>query len=118
VVTVSSALAQQPLTAAASVGAGTFLTFKRVTFPLMPGTLSGAIFAFARSLDDVVVALFVAGPSQRTLRMQMYMGTGDLLNLVIAAVATAMFDDAFLMMIVVAIIRRRDTLSAAQQTAD
>jgi putative spermidine/putrescine transport system permease protein len=66
----------------------------------------------------VVVALVVAGPSQRTLPMQMYTGTGILFDLVIAAAATVMFVAGVLMMIVVAIIRRRDTLSAARQRGE
>ncbi len=121
VVTVSSALARfegDLLKAASSLGAGPILAFRRVTFPLiLPGILSGAIFAFAVSLDDVVVALFVAGPNQRTLPVQMYMRTGDLFDLVIAAAATIMFAAAVLLMIVLAMIRRKDVLSAGHSPA-
>ena len=57
--------------AAASLGAGPFETFRRVQFPLIaPGVLSGALFAFAASFDEVVVVLFMAGEDQRTSRVR------------------------------------------------
>lgn len=59
--------------AAASLGASPATVFRRVTFPLaMPGILTGAVLAFATSLDEVVLTLFVAGPNQRTLARQMF----------------------------------------------
>ena len=122
VVTVLSALARfegNLLRAASNLGANPFFAFRRVTFPLiLPGILSGAIFAFAISLDDVVVVLFLAGPDQRTIPVQMYMRTGDLFDLVIAAAATVMFVAAVLMMIVLAIVRKKDVLSSGQPSTD
>lgn len=59
--------------AAASLGASPATVFHRVTLPLaMPGVLSGAVLAFATSLDEVVLTIFVAGPNQRTLARQMF----------------------------------------------
>ena len=59
--------------AAASLGAGPVRTFVKVTLPLiMPGVVTGAIFAFITSLDEVVIALFVAGPEQHTLPRVMW----------------------------------------------
>lgn len=59
--------------AASSLGAPPVTVFRRVTFPLaLPGIISGAVFAFATSLDEVVITLFVAGPNQRTLARQMF----------------------------------------------
>ena len=59
--------------AASSLGAAPVTVFRRVTFPLaLPGIISGAVFAFATSLDEVVITLFVAGPNQRTLARQMF----------------------------------------------
>ena len=122
VITVLSALARfdaNLIRAAEGLGANPFVAFRCVTFPLiLPGILSGAIFAFAISLDDVVVALFLAGPNQRTLPVQMYMRAGDLFDLVIAAAATVMFLAAILMMIGLAIIRKKDPLSADQTSAN
>ena len=66
VVTVLATLAgfdRTLLRAAASLGAPPLTTFRRVTLPLiLPGVLSGAVFAFAASFDEVVVALLIAGP--------------------------------------------------------
>ncbi|WP_321896938.1 ABC transporter permease [Burkholderia cepacia] len=59
--------------AASSLGAKPLGIFFRVILPLaMPGILSGAVFAFATSLDEVVITLFVAGPNQCTLALQMF----------------------------------------------
>ncbi len=61
-------LNQRLLWAAASMGATPWVTLRQVTLPLIsPGLVSGALFAFATSLDEVVVTLFLAGPDQRTL---------------------------------------------------
>jgi putative spermidine/putrescine transport system permease protein len=94
VISVSAVLAgldRNLLRAAASLGASPLLAFFRVTLPLIqPGVIAGAIFAFAISFDDVVAALFLAGPGQQTLPLQMYMRATDLFDLVIAAAATFM----------------------------
>jgi putative spermidine/putrescine transport system permease protein len=77
------------LRAAASLGAGPLRAFRRVTLPLiLPGVLSGALFAFATSFDDVVIALFIAGPVQRTLPRQMFEGLREYVDPSIVAVAT------------------------------
>ena len=58
---------------ALSLGASPARTFLAVTLPLaLPGVVSGAVFAFAISLDEVILTLFVAGPDQRTLARQMF----------------------------------------------
>src|SRR5690606_39293898 len=76
VVSVSGALAgidERVELAAESLGASPATVFRRVTLPLaLPGVLSGAVLAFATSLDEVVLTLFVAGPNQRTLARQMF----------------------------------------------
>ena len=44
-----------------------------IVFPLlMPGILSGALLAFAMSLDDVVISIFVNGPRLNTLPIKVY----------------------------------------------
>ena len=54
--------------AAASLGAPPLYAFRRVQLPLIaPGVISGALFAFATSFDEVVVVLFMAGVEQRTI---------------------------------------------------
>jgi putative spermidine/putrescine transport system permease protein len=53
----------------------------------MPGVLSGAVLAFATSLDEVVLTLFVAGPNQRTLARQMFSSIRENISPAIAAAA-------------------------------
>ena len=75
--------------ASLSLGAGHLTTFFRVTLPIIaPGVISGALFAFATSFDEVVVTLFIAGPDQVTLPRQMFTGIRENINPTIAAVAT------------------------------
>ncbi|MBN3728975.1 ABC transporter permease [Burkholderia sp. Ac-20379] len=75
--------------ASLSLGAGRIETFFRVTLPLiMPGVLSGALFAFATSFDEVVVTLFLAGPDQVTIPRQMFSGIRDSITPTIVALAT------------------------------
>jgi putative spermidine/putrescine transport system permease protein len=74
--------------AALSLGASPAVTFRRVTLPLAaPGVISGAVFAFATSLDEVVLTLFVAGPNQRTLARQMFSSLRENISPAIAAAA-------------------------------
>jgi spermidine/putrescine transport system permease protein len=55
-------------TAAADLYASPWLTFRRVTLPLMaPGIVAGAMLAFITSLDDVVITEFVKSAGQDTL---------------------------------------------------
>ncbi len=61
------------LRASASLGAPPFRSFLRVTMPLISrGVLTGAIFAFVTSFDEVVIALFLRAPTFQTLPVQMY----------------------------------------------
>lgn len=75
--------------AAASLGAPPLSRFFRVMLPqILPGVVSGGIFAFAVSFDEVVVALFLTGAEQRTLPVQMFSGIRDQINPTIMAAAT------------------------------
>ena len=98
--------------AAACVGeprrAVRWTTFRRVTLPLiLPGVLSGAIFAFAASFDEVVVALLIAGPGQRTLPRQMFAGINDNISLTITAAATMLIAISLVLMALVGWLQRR-----------
>jgi len=74
--------------AASSLGAPPPVTLVKVTLPLaLPGIISGAVFAFATSLDEVVLTLFVAGPGQRTLARQMFSSLKENISPAIAAAA-------------------------------
>jgi len=75
--------------ASLSLGETPFNTFMRITLPVIaPGVISGALFAFATSFDEVVVTLFLAGPDQVTLPRQMFTGIRENISPTIAAVAT------------------------------
>jgi putative spermidine/putrescine transport system permease protein len=80
---------QNLVRASLSLGEGPVRTFFRVTLPVIaPGVISGALFAFATSFDEVVVILFLAGPEQVTLPRQMFTGIRENITPTIAAVAT------------------------------
>ena len=94
--------------AAASLGAGPFRTFRRVQLPLIaPGVLSGALFAFAASFDEVVVVLFMAGEEQRTIPRQMWAGVREQISPAILAVATFLIVFAVLLLCTVEWLGRR-----------
>jgi spermidine/putrescine transport system permease protein len=59
--------------AAMDLGANEWITFRRVTFPMiLPGVLSGALLAFTLSLDDFVITFFTTGPGATTLPIYVY----------------------------------------------
>ena len=111
VITVTATLSAFDTTltrAAASLGAGPIETFRRVQFPLIaPGVLSGSLFAFATSFDEVVVVLFMAGEGQRTIPRQMWAGIREQISPAILAVATFLIGFAVLLLCTVEWLRRR-----------
>ncbi|MBE1585457.1 ABC transporter permease [Nonomuraea angiospora] len=75
--------------AAASLGAGRWTTFRTVTLPLVaPGVAAGALFAFVTSFDEVVVSLFIQSPYLQTLPVKMYASVTRETDPTIAAAAT------------------------------
>ncbi len=94
--------------ASASLGANPRYTFFKVTFPLIrPGVISGALFAFATSFDEVVVVLFIAGTEQRTIPREMWSGMREQLSPTILAVATLLIVFSTLLLLTVELLRRR-----------
>lgn len=94
--------------AAAGLGAGPLTVFRRVTLPLiLPGLISGALFAFATSFDEVVVVLFLASPEQRTLPRQMFSGIREQISPTITAVATLLILVSVVLLTSVELLRRR-----------
>ena len=94
--------------AAASLGASPITAFRRVTLPLIaPGVISGALFAFATSFDEVVVTLFLAGPEQVTLPRQMFSGIRENLSPTIAAAATLLIGFSILFLLTLEWLRGR-----------
>jgi putative spermidine/putrescine transport system permease protein len=95
------------LRAAASLGAPPAAAFRRVVAPaIWPGIASGAVFAFATSLDEFVITLFLAGPGQFTLPRQMYASVRDFLSPTILAAATMLFLGSLLFLAASELLRR------------
>ncbi|MDE0125214.1 MAG: ABC transporter permease [Bryobacterales bacterium] len=94
--------------AAASLGAGPWVVFRRIQLPLIaPGVISGALFAFAVSFDEVVTVLFLGGLAQRTVPRQMWTGVREQISPEILAVATFLVGFALLLLGAVEWLRRR-----------
>ncbi len=94
--------------AAASLGANPVYTFFRVVLPLVtPGVISGALFAFITSFDEVVVVLFIAGPEQTTLPIQMWSGIREEISPTILAAATLLVVLSIALLTTLEFLRRR-----------
>ena len=94
--------------AAMSLGASPSRTFFKVTMPLiMPGVISGALFAFVTSFDEVVVVLFIAGHDQQTIPRQMWSGIREQISPAILAVATILVVISIALLTVLEWLRRR-----------
>lgn len=78
--------------AAASLGASRLATFFTVTLPLiLPGILSGALFAFVTSFDEVIVSLFITSPQLKTLPVQIFASMTRDADPTVAAVGSLIF---------------------------
>lgn len=94
--------------AAANMGADPVTTFFRVQMPLiLPGVISGGLFAFITSFDEVVVVLFVGSAGQKTLPWQMFTGLREQISPTILAVATILVVISIALLTVVELLRRR-----------
>ena len=94
--------------AAANMGANPVTTFFRVQMPLiLPGVISGGLFAFITSFDEVVVVLFVGSAGQKTLPWQMFTGLREQISPTILAVATILVVISICLLTVVELLRRR-----------
>lgn len=94
--------------AAAGLGASSVTVFFKITLPLIiPGMISGALFAFLTSFDEVVVAIFVSGPEQRTLPKVMFSGIREQISPTIIAAATVLILFSIAVLTTVELLRRR-----------
>ncbi len=94
--------------AANSLGADGVTTFFKVVVPLiLPGVISGALFAFITSFDEVVVILFVGSFEQRTIPWQMFSGIREHISPTILAVATLLVLVSVLLLTSIELLRRR-----------
>ncbi len=95
--------------AAASLGASPTRTFFQITVPLItPGVISGALFAFITSFDEVVVILFVGSVNQRTIPWAMFSGIREEISPTILAVASILVTFSIIMLTVIEMLRRRN----------
>lgn len=103
------------LRAGAGLGASPAVAFRRIMLPMiLPGVLTGAVFAFAASFDEVVIASFVTGPTQRTLPLHMFAGIKENTGPIVTSVATLLLVLAGSFLVCVeALQRRSDQLRSA-----
>ena len=111
IITVTATLAgfDRSLTyAAASFGATPLTTFRRVILPLiLLGVISGALFAFVTSFDEVVVVLLVASFDQKTIPLQMWNGIREQISPTILAVATILVIFSIILLTTIEFLRCR-----------
>lgn len=94
--------------AAYSMGASPIRTFFKVQMPLiLPGVISGALFAFVTSFDEVVVVIALASVEQRTIPRQMFSGIREQISPTILAVATILVIISIALLATLEMIRRR-----------
>lgn len=94
--------------AAANLGADPVTTFFKVQMPLiLPGVISGALFAFVTSFDEVVVVLFVGGLDEQTIPRQMWNGIREQISPAILSVATILVIVSIGLLTTVEMLRRR-----------
>lgn len=112
VITVNAALAgfdYSLVRASLGLGARPVYTFFKIIMPLIrPGVISGALFAFVTSFDEVVVVMFLAGPEQRTIPRQMFSGLREQINPTILAVAVLLILISGLLLFVMERLRARN----------
>jgi putative spermidine/putrescine transport system permease protein len=95
--------------AAQNLGANPLGTFRQVTLPLiLPGVLSGALFAFITSFDEVVVAVFVQSPDVRTLPVQMFTSVTREVDPTIAAASTMILALTTALLLLFGLARRKE----------
>ena len=94
--------------AALSLGAPPVAVFRKIVLPLIaPGVIAGAIFAFTTSFDEIVTTIFIAGPEQRTLPLQMFDGVREQISPTITAAATLLIAVSVVMLGAIEALRRR-----------
>ena len=103
-----SGLDMDLLRAGASLGAPPLRTFVRIALPLItPGFIAAGLFAFVVSFDEAVIVLFLAGPQQHTLPIEMWKGVRESLSPAILAVACLLAAGSFVTLLCAELLRRR-----------
>lgn len=111
VITVSATLQnfdRNLVRAASSLGARPLSAFLSVTLPIiLPGVVSGGIFAFVTSFDEVVVALFISSPHTLTLPRQLFSGLRDQVTPSLVAIASMLIVLSVALMALLGWLRQR-----------
>jgi putative spermidine/putrescine transport system permease protein len=90
------------------MGADPVKTFFKIQMPLiLPGVISGGLFAFITSFDEVVVVMFVGSTNQKTLPWQMFTGLREQISPTILAVATILIAISSALLVTLELLRRR-----------
>ena len=77
--------------AAKSLGASSWYAYRNVMFPILkPAVVSGLLFAFVTSFDEIIIVLFLAGPDHITLPIRLFEGIRDELTPVVISAAMVM----------------------------
>lgn len=111
VITVTSTLVgfdKSLIRAAANLGGTPAYNFFKIQIPLIaPSMISGALFAFITSFDEIVIILFVGGPQQHTLPLQMWSGIRQEINPTILSAATILVLFSIALLTTLEFLRRR-----------
>ncbi len=112
IITVTATLVgfdQTLVRASANLGADPTTTFFKVIMPLIaPGVISGALFAFITSVDEIVIVYFIAGPDQTTVPLKMFSGIREEISPTILAVASILVGLSIILLTTLELIRRRN----------
>jgi putrescine transport system permease protein len=107
--------------AALDLGCNRFEAFRLVTLPIIaPAVVSGWLLAFTLSLDDLVIASFVSGPSSTTLPIKIWSSVRLGVTPEINALSTLMIAIVAIGVITASLVSKRTAVRAQQdaQAAD
>jgi putative spermidine/putrescine transport system permease protein len=111
VITVTSTLVgfdKSLMRAGANLGGTPTYNFFKIQMPLIaPGMISGALFAFITSFDEIVIILFIGGPQQHTLPLQMWSGIRQEISPTILSAATILVLFSVVLLTTLELLRRR-----------
>jgi ABC-type spermidine/putrescine transport system permease subunit II len=94
--------------ASMSLGAGPWTTFYRVTYPaIRPAVITAALFAFLTSFDELILSMFITGPSAVTLPKLMWDAVRLEIDPTIAAASSLLIAVAVLVLGTIEVLRRR-----------
>jgi putative spermidine/putrescine transport system permease protein len=93
--------------AALTLGASPWVAFRRIVLPLiLPGVLSGLLFAMVISFDELVVSLFIGSPTFRPVTVQMWSDVLGDIDPTIAAIGTLLFLFSLLVLLAESVMRQ------------